>query len=98
MTDADLKEILRIVRHGRLNSLYEIALYHTRSPLLEIAKSQPTRVLHAGARDLVSEPAKGRVVATVGISCGPLCGSGATYYLDVKDGVWFVLQRSVWIA
>ena len=98
ITDVDLKQILRVVRHGRLNSIYEIVLYHTRSPLIEIAQSQPSRVLYPGARDVTSEPAKGRVVATVGISCGPQCGSGATYYLDVKDGVWFVLQRSVWIA
>src|SRR5664279_4304030 len=33
VTDADLKQILSIVRHGRCNNIYEILLYHTRSPL-----------------------------------------------------------------
>lgn len=96
ISDEDVKEIIRIVRHGRVNSVYEVLRYHTRSPLLHISKSTPNWHVYPGpAREI---PPKGEITATVGSVCGTLCGSGVTYYLQRVDGAWEIVEVSEWIS
>ena len=87
LSDDDLGKIMRAVRRGRINSVYETVTYNTRSPLLSIDKAD-----NGGFRP------KARVEVRVGTICGPLCGSGEVYLLDEKNGEWFVVDVSEWIS
>src|SRR5204863_1316017 len=92
LSDEDLRQILRIVRRGHLNSVFEIVWYQTRRPLLRISKSEPTWLLRPGSGETERQEAKGQVVAEVGVVCGRLCGSGVTYYLEAVGGTWRVVE------
>ena len=92
----DLEEILRIVRHGRLNSVYEILYYQTQAPLLNIHKSMPT--YRVSPKPMKEIPPLGSIKVKTGTICGVLCGAGINYSLKKQDGKWIVIYRGNWIS
>ncbi len=96
ISQTDLEEILRIVRHGRLNSVYETLYYQTHTPLLNIDKSMPTyRVSPKPMEEILP---LGSVTVRIGTICGVLCGNGMNYFLKKQDGKWLLVHRSNWIS
>lgn len=87
LTDDDLRDVLRVIRRGRVNSIYEIVRFKTRRPLLLI-----TEVTESEIRP------DARLEVMVGEICGPLCGSGERYYLDKTNGRWRVVEISEWVS
>lgn len=87
LTDEDLKAIMRVVRRGNVNSLYEIAWYQTQSPLLQITNPDKQDVLPSAL-----------IAVNLGHVCGPLCGGGVLYHLGKNNGQWFIVEVSQWVA
>lgn len=96
VSDEDVRQIILILRRGRLNSIYEIVRYHTRAPLLRISTSLPT--WHVSPGPAREEPPTGDITATVGFRCGPLCGSGINYSLKRGKNEWLVVEVSEWVS
>ncbi len=87
LTDNDLRNVMRVIRRGRVNSIYEIVRFKTRSPLLLITEVQGSGI-----------GSNARLEVMVGEICGPLCGSGERYYLDKTNGRWHVVETSEWAS
>mgnify|MGYP003465588344 FL=1 len=87
ITDNDLRDVIRVIRRGRVNSIYEIVRYKTRRPLLSIAEVPESDI-----------GPNARLEVMVGEICGPLCGSGERYYLDKTNGRWHVVETSEWVS
>jgi hypothetical protein len=84
LTDNELRNVISVIRRGRVNSIYEIVRFKTRNPLLLITES------NIGP--------KTRLEVKVGEICGPLCGSGEIYYLEKTNGRWHVVETSEWVS
>ncbi len=87
LTDRDLRNVMRVIRRGRVNSVYEIVRYQTRSPLLLVTEAPKS--------DLTSNT---QLEVMLGETCGPLCGAGQTYYLEQVNGKWHVVSTSEWVS
>ena len=86
ITSEDLRSVMRAVRRGRVNSVYEIVRYKTREPLLAITEDRGKDV-------------KGRTLEVmVGEICGPFCGAGETYRLVKEKDQWLVVSTSEWVS
>jgi hypothetical protein len=87
LSDEALQEVMRVVRRGRYNSVFEIVRFETRSPLLLIEDARK------------SDPSAGSgLEVMVGTICGPLCGSGRMYRLEKTDGRWRIVATSEWVS
>lgn len=87
LTDEDLRDVMRVVRRGSVNSIYEIVRFNTRSPLLLIAEARQSEI-----------GSNARLEVMVGEICGPLCGSGDYYYLEKRDGRWHIVGTFEWVS
>lgn len=98
LSDEDVRQIVQLVRRGKFNSLFEITLYDTRSPVLSIRNDDVTWLQRPGTTQLERLPPRGKIVVNVGVVCGRLCGSGVTYYLDKVDARWKIVQYAWWVS
>ncbi|GAB2524642.1 hypothetical protein [Lysobacter humi (ex Lee et al. 2017)] len=87
LTNDELLSVLRTIRRGRFNSVYEIVRFDTRRPLLMIAPPSDADIR-----------AKAQLDVMVGEICGSLCGSGEHYYLSKVNGEWQVVGVSEWVS
>lgn len=87
LSEQDIREAMRVVRRGRFNSVYEIARFDTRRPLLMIRRAS-----ESGSASTI------RLDVMVGEICGELCGSGEYYHLEKTGGRWHLVGISEWVS
>ena len=96
ISESDLKEILTQVRGGYFVNIVDLLTIEPYREIIRIAETKPYFTVRGN--QTTNHPPKGKVIVSIGIICGPLCGYGVDIYLDRKEDKWVVIETSHWIA
>lgn len=92
LENADIIQIMEVVRRGKFNSIYEKVILGSHLPLLNIRKSKVSHYYRNDGSE-GNWPAIGDVVAKVGYGGG----YGTDLHLEKSKGKWILVAHASWV-